>query len=145
MAFRTYKRHLTAADRRAKDTIAACVEGSVGIEFLPDAPRFRYDPTVAREKRTLYHGPPSGRGSIPCGKNPLKLKTWTPAKLDANPMYAHPMKGDSRTLTEARRAWANGDPGPLRQYLEAFAKRELRLADFEHPPEQQTLTLDLAA
>jgi hypothetical protein len=131
---RSYKRHLTADDRRVKEIIAACVESGAGIDFLPGAPRFRY---VPREREggdsftpdDLYSGLPSKRGSIACGKgNPLKLKNWNPSRLDANPMYHVPMAGDSKALTEARRAWSEGNPNPLRQYLAGEAKRRSRAA-----------------
>lgn len=129
---RSFKRHLTAADRRAKVTIEACVATGAGIDFIEEAPSFRYQPIPAID-RELYHGPPSGRGSIPCGRgNPLKLKNWAPSKLNANPQYDVPMKGDSAELTEARNAWAMGDPVPLREYLAELAEeRRLRNSLFE--------------
>jgi hypothetical protein len=134
-----YLRHISAADRRARAIISACVASGAGIEFLPDAPRFRYDPASGSTQRTLYHGPPSSRGSVPCGKNRHGLKNWSPSKLDASPQYNLAMRGDPPELTEAREAWHQGNPIPLRVYLaeEAKARREAREALFGEPAATQ--------
>lgn len=123
-----YAKHLSAADRRAKAIIKACAATGAGIEFLPEAPGFKFVPAEKvtnsfkpKSDNDYSHRPPSGRGSITVKGNPLKLKNWSPSKLDANPMYSHPMRGDSRELTEARKAWARGDPKPLRKYLANLA------------------------
>lgn len=137
MTVRTYKRHLTAADRRAKVIIESCVATGAGIEFLSDAPNFRFVPVdqltrVAKNKDSFTPTEwqsvgPSKRPALACGRgNVLKLKTWTPSKLDANPMYGVTMKGDSEALSKARAKYAGGDPQPLRDYLRAQA--ELRRA-----------------
>lgn len=131
MTYRTYKRHLTAADRRAKVIIEACVKSGAGIDQLEDAPNFRYTP--AQFTVTSFKGrercKPSGRGSVSIGGNPLKLKTWTPSKLSLAPQYDVPMRGDSQELTDARREWLiYGDPGPLRELLakQADERRKAR-------------------
>ena len=48
-------------------------------------------------------------------------------------MYRHPMRGDSEELTKARKAWADGDPQPLRNYLAKQAEENrLRNELFEY-------------
>lgn len=132
---RSYKRHLTAADKRSVEIIKSCMASGAGVDYLDCAPRFRYTPpefTITSFKGR-EDAPPSGRGTIPCGRgNVLKLKNWSPSRLDANPMYAFPMKGDDSVFTRARKAWSEGDPQPLRNYLRKQAEeRRLRNELFE--------------
>ena len=117
----SYKRHLTAADRRAKEVIKAAAEAGVEIVSLEVAPRFRFTP---RGDRAAHYGPPSKRGSVACGSNPLKLRSWSPTRLDANPMYFCPMMGDDPALTAARSRWHHGHPEDLRLYLARLAGKE---------------------
>lgn len=112
----------SAAHHRAKATIKACVESGAGIEFLPDAPTFRYTPNA---NKPFENRGPSSRQPVPCGSNRHKLKNWQPLKLDTNPMYHCPMAGDSFALTEARAEWAKGNALALRELLaeQAEARR----------------------
>jgi hypothetical protein len=117
------------------DLIKSCAASGAGIEHIDAAPRFRFEP-VPRAGKDSFHppagdwgridgGPPSNRGSIACGNpKPKHLKNWNPTRLDANPMYHVGMAGDSRALTEARAAWARGNPQPLRDYLAWQQQRE---------------------
>jgi hypothetical protein len=118
---------MTIRNRRApahqKALISACVESGAGIEYLPDAPRFRYFPPA---DRPLHNGRPSPRGSIACGRgNVLKLRSWHPVKLDASPMYGVPMTDTDADEYHAKADWRDGNPEPLRQLLaeRAAAKR----------------------
>ena len=60
---------------------------------------------------------PSNRGSVP-GSSVFKLRNYRPPPLSLAPCYQIPMAGDPDELTEARRAWHDGDPGPLRKFLQ---------------------------
>jgi hypothetical protein len=100
-----------------KKLIASCAANGAGIEGLPDAPSFRFIP-VAQAERPLEYGPPSARGTVACGKSkPKGIRNWNPVRLSLDPNYQLPMAGDHPDLTEARKAWAKGDPKPLREWL----------------------------
>lgn len=111
---------MSAAAYRApaahRQLIKALVAGRVGCEpgTIPDAPRFRYIPPNTPAE--LCDMAPSNRGSLP-GAWPWRLKNYRPEPLSCAPMYQVAMAGDPADLTDARRAWHNGDPGPLRELL----------------------------
>ncbi len=109
---RTYLRHLSPADRRAKAMIAAVAASGASIDYLEDAPRFRFVPV----EPPLYDGKPSRRAAFTY-PNRLNLRNFKPPALSADPQYNAPMAGDDRKLTYARAAWAGGNPAPLREYL----------------------------
>lgn len=109
-----------------KALIAQCALSGVGIEQLPNgaAPSFRFEPV---ENPPLHSGKPSGRGLVWAGaRNPHKVKNWSPMKLSLDPQYKVPMLGDPEVLRHARYQWGEGNPVPMRQYLDALASGELR-------------------
>lgn len=114
----------TPAHNRAKAVIASAAAHGAGIDYLPDAPRFRFVPNgpAARDS-----GKPSTRGQFSY-PNRLKLKNWRPTPLSLAPQYDVAMAGDDYALTDARRAWAKGNPVPLRKWLAAQRPAELKLA-----------------
>lgn len=111
-----------------KKLIASCAANGVAIEGLEGASRFRFYP-VERARDSFKgrdDGGPSGRGSVLCGRaKPKHIKNWNPARTSLDPQYEIAMAGDDRALTKARRAYAQGDPDPLRKYLaeQAAARR----------------------
>lgn len=119
-----------------KKLIAACAAQGVGIpEGLEDAPWFRFTPAASREPVDSFsngsdHGEPSKRGGHVLGKaKPKHLKNWTPCRTSADPMYACPMAGDGWKLDRARKAYAKGNPVPLREYLAKLAAERRAAAE----------------
>ena len=106
-----------------KKMIASCAGQGVGIEGLADAPSFRFVPAASVAPVSSFtngatYGEPSKRGGHVLGKpKPKRFKNWTPCRTSADPMYQVSMAGDDWRLTEARRAYAKGNPQPLREYL----------------------------
>lgn len=103
----------TPAHNRAKAVIAAAAMAGAGIDFLPDAPNFRFEPV---ENLPLHNGKPSSRGKF-AYQNRLKLKNWLPTGLDLAPQYNCPMKDDPWQFHAAKQAWHGGNPVPLRKWL----------------------------
>ena len=109
-----------------KEAIKAMVAANEGIDVgqLSDAPSFRFVPGKVDEKLPDY-AKPTGRGTIKCGNGARPFKSdwgWRPARLSLDPQYSIAMTGDNKALTEARSAWANGNPKPLRAYLATSSK-----------------------
>lgn len=115
------------AHHRAKAIIKACAASGAGIDFLPDAPNFRFTPAERHgdsfAPNDLHNAPPSARGSIPCGRgNVLKLKNWQPSKLDCSPMYGCYLTDTPSDEHHAKEQWAKGNPKALRALLAERAK-----------------------
>ena len=122
----------TRGHAATKKMIASCAAQGVGIEGLPDAPRFRFVPTTRTADSFTGREDcgPSGRGGHVLGKSkPKHFKNWTPCRTSADPMYGQPMAGDDDALTEARASYAKGNPGPLREYLAALAAERRAAAE----------------
>ncbi len=109
----------SAAHNRTKAIISSCVTSGAGIEFLPDAPRFRYTPPD-NDNRPLHNGKPSSRGTVGTPTR-FKYKNFPTKGISLDPAYNTPMRGDSDELTKARKAWHNGNPKPLRDYLSNYS------------------------
>lgn len=140
-----------------KKVIASCALNGVGIESLEGAPNFRFTPVGMMERGPFDSSPPapprdsfkgrdnggpSGHGSVLCGRGkPKNIRNWNPARTSLDPQYSVGMAGDDYELTEARAAYAAGDPAPLREYLagEADARRKAALAAAYEAPFQMAL------
>lgn len=107
---------LSPAALRAKALIKTATEGGVGLDAgsVPDAPTFTFEPGTP----PLENVKPSARGTAPRPKARLKSTWWTPSSISLAPNYQSPMAGDDWALTDARKAWADGNPKPLREWLE---------------------------
>jgi len=97
------------------DAIKAAVAAGSDLSGLPEAPRFAF---TARDGRPLDNRPPSPRGAAPAPKAAIVSSWWRPARISLEPNYTAPMRGDDWRLTAARKAWARGNPKPLREWLE---------------------------
>jgi hypothetical protein len=89
------------------------IDGTNGPLFEMGLHRFRFTPAGGAREEFCK---PSGRGSYSY-PDTRKLKTWKPAGISLAPMYSTPMAGDGWRQNDRRKAWANGDPQPLRDWL----------------------------
>jgi hypothetical protein len=127
-----------------KKLIASCAATGVGIEGIEGAPNFRFVPRDMMPRSEFDSSPPpkardsfegydntgpSKRGSIACGRaKPKNIRNWTPARLSLDCNYWVRMAGDDGELTDARRCYSEGNPGPLREWLKAQADERRGLA-----------------
>lgn len=102
--------------------IRSAVQAGASIEYLEGAPRFRFVPVA---KAPEDYGKPSKRTLAFKRKPHMKgLRTWRSPGLEYGEADMRiPMRGDPAGLTKARKAWGNGDPMPLRQWLSSQATK----------------------
>lgn len=129
-----------------KKLIAACAVAGVGMDGIEGAPNFRFTPVEPKAGTDSFtngakHGGPLKRGSVSvsCKPKPRNIRNWNPARHSLDPHYDIAMAGDDSALTKARRAYADGNPEPLRAWLKADAEERRGLALLAAAPVQLAL------
>ncbi len=110
------KSAVSAAERAM---IKGCAQSGVEIVSLGNGSTFRFTPS-ALAKKPDDCGP--SKRTLTSKRKPWAkgFKTWKPASLEYGAYdMCIPMRGDSAELTEARKAYGEGDPQPLRDWLAA--------------------------
>ncbi|WP_152569507.1 MULTISPECIES: helix-turn-helix domain-containing protein [Sphingomonas] len=123
--------------KEQKALIRSCMLDGVGIEGLDDMPAFRFVPPAEtarfKEGQSAY-AKPSRRSYAAhkcrnrgCACHKSKWYRHAPMTLAGD--YLVPMAGDDCDLSDARKAYHNGEPQPLRDWhLEAATERAERWA-----------------